>query len=70
MIQAQAGVIIAPDWGDTGEAVVGMGGDGQGCGSGEGEDEGCADEQHDVEEGVHFDEGEEMEMAGREERLV
>ena len=43
---ALAGLIFAPDWGDMGEAVVVVRGDGGscGCGNGEGEDEGCADE--------------------------
>lgn len=69
MIQALAAVIIPPDRGDMGETVVGLRGDVGSCGSGEGEGEGCADEQRDVEEKLHFDEGEEMKIAGREERL-
>lgn len=54
-------VIIAPDWRDIGEAIVGVRGDREGCGYGKGEDEGCADEQRDTEK-HHFDDGEEMEM--------
>ena len=58
MNQALASVILTPDWGDMGEAVVGFGRDGESCGSGEGEDESCADQQRDVvvEEQLHFDE--------------
>ena len=39
-----AAVIITPYWGDTGEAIVSVRGDGEGCGYGESENEGCADE--------------------------
>lgn len=55
-----------------GEAVVVVREDGGSCGCGEGEDEGCADEQGGVEEELHFDEEEkmEMEMVGREGTLV
>ena len=70
MIQALAAVILAPYWGSIREAVVGVRGDWENCGCWEGEDEGCADEQRDIVEEVHFDEGKEMEIAGREDRLV
>ena len=64
MNQALASVILAPDGGDVGEAVVSFRRDGESCGSGKGDDEGCADQQRDVvvEEELHidgdFDEGE------------
>lgn len=51
-----AAVIVAPYWGDMGEAIVGVGRNGEGWGYGEGEDEGCADKQGDTEE-FHFDDG-------------
>ena len=69
MIQALAAVIIPPDRGDMGETVVGLRGHVRSCGSGEGEDEGCADEQRDVEEKLHFDAGEGMKIARRKERF-
>ena len=64
MNNALASVILAPDGGDMGEAVVRFRRDGESCGSGKGDDEGCADQQRDVvvEEELHsdggFDEGE------------
>ena len=71
LTDALAGLIFAPDWGDMGEAVVVVRGDGGSCGCGEGEDEGCADEHSGVEEELHFDEEKiEIEMAGREDILV
>ena len=41
-------VIIAPDWGGIGEAVVGVRGVVDSCGCGQDEDEGCAYEQGDM----------------------
>ena len=72
LTNALAGLIFAPNWGDMGEAMVVVRGDGGSCGCGEGEGEGCADEEGAVEEELHFDEVEkmEMEMAGREEIQV
>ena len=64
MNNALASVILAPDGGDMGEAVVGFRRDGESCGNGQSDDEGCADQQRDVvvEEELHLygdlDEGE------------
>lgn len=63
--EGEVKVIIAPDLGDTREAIVSVRGDGEGCGYGESEDDGCADKEGDKEK-LHFDDGVETEMAGRE----